>query len=135
MSKLEDISSYIREALSKYIGAENNDDLKDRLVRDVANVINEARDKFDGVWDNGPPQVGDIVEVRDYQGLILEPDDLSKSPFDVNNGTITFTLMLPGNPLLVLATEGREPGQLRVMSVHTGETGWMHTKNLRPFEE
>lgn len=134
MSKLDDISSYIREQLSKYVGCANTDDLRHDITQDVAKIINDARDKFDSAWTDGPPQVGDLVEARNYQGLILEPDDWSKSSSFQANGTISFTLMLPGNALLVLATEGRERGKIRVMSTFSGEIGWMSITNLRPFQ-
>jgi len=132
MSKLEDISSYIREQLSKYVGTVNTDELRRDLTQDVARIINEALNKFDNTWSNGPPKVGDLVEVPNYQGLILEPDDWSK-PF-ASDGTISFTLMLPDNPLLVLAVEGRGPGKIRVVSTFGGEVGWMSITDLRPFK-
>lgn len=133
MNKLEDISDYIREQLSKYIGVANTDDLRQNLVQDVARIISKARDKFDDAWPDGPPKVGDLVETR-IQGLILEPDDWNKSSSFQANGVISFTLMLPGNALLVLATEGRERGKIRVMSTFSGECGWASIANLRPYE-
>lgn len=132
MSKLDDISKYIREKLSGYIGHENNDDLGSRLVGDLAKVIHEARQKFDDTWAD-PPKLGDVVEVRDASGIILEPDDLGKPLYDATTGALSFTFILPGNPLLVLATTGRDAGKLRVMSTWSGDVGWIHLDNLRPF--
>jgi hypothetical protein len=132
MSKLEDISEYIREQLAKYVGATNTDDLRRDITQDVANIINEAREKFSSAWSDGSPRLGDLVEAR-IQGLILEPDDWSTAPWR-SNGSIVFTLMLPGNPLLVLAVEGREKGKIRVMSTFSGEIGWISITNLRPFD-
>lgn len=132
MSKLKDISSYIREQLSKYIGHENNDDLGSRLAEDLVKVIHEAKQKFDDTWVE-PPKPGDIVEVRDASGIVLESDDLDKPLYNATTGAIFFTFIPPGSPLLVLATTGRDAGKLRVMSTWSGEVGWIHLDNLRPF--
>jgi hypothetical protein len=134
VSKLDDVTAYIREKLSGYIGKPNSGDLKERLTEDLVGIIGDVTAKFDDPWKDGPPSVGDFVHARVATGCILEPDDLSKPLYDSATGTISFIFMLPGTPLLVLATEGRDPDNIRVMSIWSGDVGWMHLEHLRPFE-
>lgn len=132
MNKLEDILEYIREQLAKYVDATNTDDLSVTL-RKMSRTSSTKRAKSSAArGSDGSPRVGDLVEAR-IHGFILEPDDWSTPPWR-SNGSIVFTLMLPGNPLLVLAVEGREKGKIRVMSTFSGEIGWISVTNLRPFD-
>ncbi len=134
MSKFEDISKYIREQLSGYIGESNSDDTRERLTKDLAEIIGDVAKKFDDTWVDGYPKVGDFVEARDLDAGLLEPDDMSKPLYDAARGSISLNYMMPGTPLLVLATEGRSKGNIRVMSIWSGDVGWMHMDCLRPFE-
>jgi hypothetical protein len=134
MSKLDDFAKYIREQLSGYIGEPNSEDSKERMAKELVEIIDSAAKKFDDTWVEGLPKVGDFVEARSVDSGLLEPDDMSKPLYDSAQGSISLVYMMPGTPLLVLATDGRDRGNTRVMSIWSGDVGWMHMDCLRPFE-
>jgi len=104
MSLLDHLNQNLREQLLRYIGSSSNEKLKERLAEDVMKILDEAVSKLGSTWDEGGPQPGDVVEVRESTGVVLEPDDMSIPLYDANSGYLSFTFMLPGAPLLVLAT-------------------------------
>jgi hypothetical protein len=135
MSKLDDIEEYLRKHLTSwYSGKPNSDDLKEKMAHDVVDLVRTAATKFHSTWKDGLPAVGDFVEARNVSTGLLEPDDINKPLYDSARGTISLLYMMPGTPLLVLATEGRSQGNIRVMSIWSGDTGWIHVDCLRPFE-
>lgn len=135
MSKIDDVEEYLLKHLTSwYIAKPNSDDLKEKMAHDVVDLVRAAAKMSDNTWEYGLPEVGDFVEARNVSTGLLEPDDMSKPLYDSARGTISLLYMMPGTPLLVLATEGRSQGTIRVMSIWSGDTGWIHVDCLRPFE-